>query len=359
MLLQDSMSTATHSKRRQSQKATPSAGARTAARQTGAVPELDETLALLALSSIKGVGYWTLWKIRQQGKTFVEVLEETNDEYVRRTLKDAGAQLAKTSQNDWTAARRAIVDRAKSLRDELLAVGVQVIHRGGKEYPARLNDLSDPPRWLFVQGRVEVLRSPAATIVGTRNPTSDGLWLSRFVGACLHELSCTTVSGLATGIDQEVHQASLRAKVPTVAILGNGVFVDFPKGSEELRKQIIASGGAVVTEYLPRQSYSAENFVRRNRLQAALGSVLVPVEWAAKSGTAHTVNYAVELQRPIACLRMPDWTAERTPFDAIASTNRRLFTIPGEEKQFREFVRKSLRSTKSKRPIQPDFFSGQ
>ena len=72
--------------------------------------------------------------------------------------------------------------------------------------------------------------------------------------------------------------------------------------------RILARGGTVVTEYLPQQSYSAENFVRRNRLQAALAKVLVPVEWAAKSGTAHTVKYAADLGRPIACLQLPDWS---------------------------------------------------
>jgi DNA protecting protein DprA len=309
----------------------------------------------LALSSIKGVGYWTLWKIRQHGLTFTQVLGEPDEQKVRCILRDAGAQLAKTSQ-DWTAARDAIIERATLLQDELAASGTQVVHRESARYPARLNDLSDPPFWLFVQGRLELLSRPAVTIVGTRKPSDDGLWLARFVGGCLHELGCPTVSGLATGIDQIVHEASLRAKVPTVAVLGNGIFNDFPKGSEELRKRIVTNGGAIITEYLPRQSYSAENFVRRNRLQAALGSTLVPVEWAVKSGTAHTVKYASDLQRPIACLRMPDWPDGRAPFEVVSGAHKTLFTIPGEEKAFRQFIKKSLKNVKNKRQAQPDFF---
>jgi DNA processing protein len=357
MLLEDSMSTVTRTKPRQTGKSPAVATKRVPVTRGDMAPVIDETLALLALSCIRGVGYWTLWKLRQLGQTFAQVLDEQNEQQVRRTLKNAGAQLAKSSQNDWVATREAIMKAAKALREELSAVGVRLVHRGSTEYPWRLNELQDPPFWLFVQGRLEVLNKPAVTIVGTRNPTDDGLWLSRFVGECLHELACPTVSGLAAGIDQLVHEASIRAKVPTVAVLGTGMLSDYPKGSEVLRKQIVAKGGAVITEYLPRQSYSAENFVRRNRLQAALGSALVPVEWAAKSGTAHTVKYAADLERPIACLRMPDWPEVRSAFNTVLSDAKELFTIPGDEKSFRQYIKKSLRGAKTQQSRHPDLFT--
>ena len=151
-------------------------------------------------------------------------------------LKTAGAQLAKSGQ-DWHAARDAIIKRATALRAELSAKGTEVLHRGGANYPDLLNDLSDPPFWLFVQGNVKLLSKPSVAIVGTRNPSDDGLWLTRFVGACLHELNCPTVSGLAAGIDQLVHRASIRAGVPTIAVLGTGTFSEYPKGSDELRHE--------------------------------------------------------------------------------------------------------------------------
>lgn len=356
MLVDFGMPTTTSTKTRKSTK--PRSSSQPTPPRAPSDDKRDETLAFLALSCIKGVSYWTLWKLRQKGQTFAQVLNEPNDDQVRRLLKDAGAQLAKANQNGWAAARDAIIRRARTLSDELTDIGVRVVHRGDYEYPAHLNDLADPPFWLFVQGSIEVLSQPAITIVGTREPSEDGLWLTRFVGGCLHELRCATVSGLATGIDQLVHKASIRANVPTIAILGNGVFTDFPKGSGELRSQIVAQGGAVITEYLPQQSYSAENFVRRNRLQAALGGALVPAEWAARSGTAHTVKYAADLKRPIACLRMPDWPEDRVPFTAISGSDKKLFTVPGEEKMFRQFVEKALRSAKKKkRSLQPDFFA--
>lgn len=82
-----------------------------------------------------------------------------------------------------------------------------------------------------------------------------------------------------------------------------------------MRERILAAGGAIVTEYLPRASYSGDHFVQRNRLQAALGRVLIPVEWSRRSATAHTVRFASELERPIACLRLPHWPAERVQLE--------------------------------------------
>jgi hypothetical protein len=99
------------------------------------------------------------------------------------------------------------------------------------------------------------------------------------------------------------HEHSLRAGVPTIAVLGTGILDEYPKGSAIMRERIIADGGTIVTEYLPHISYSAKNFVQRNRLQAALGQVLIPVEWSRRSGTAHTVRFASALERPIACRR--------------------------------------------------------
>src|SRR3546814_15118525 len=76
-------------------------------------------------------------------------------------------------------------------------------------------------------------------------------------------------SGLAAGIDQLAHEHSLRAGVPTIAVLGTGMLEDYPKGAGRLRDHILGTGGTIVSEYLPMASYSAENFVQRNRLKAA------------------------------------------------------------------------------------------
>jgi DNA protecting protein DprA len=210
---------------------------------------------------------------------------------------------------------------------------------------------------LFVQGSIERLSQPSITIVGTRKPSADGLFLSRYVGACLGEWGAPTVSGLAAGIDQLAHEHSLRAGVPTIAVLGTGMLEDYPKGSGRLRGHILATGGSVVSEYLPNASYSAENFVQRNRLQAGLGRILIPAEWNRRSGTAHTVRFATEIGRPIACLRLPEWPTDRVVLGpGLGLPTGEIFTVPHEHMQFDVFVREAIGALSSVQPGQLSLF---
>src|SRR5262245_50232050 len=316
---------------------------------------VSEPLALLALSSIRGVGYWTLSRMAKAGTNFAVFLATEDSTEAGRTLRAFGAKLENKMAGDWSAVRDRALARANRILEDLTATGTRLIMAGSPEYPRALKDLSDPPAWLFVQGDLPLLSNPSVAVVGTREPSDDGLWLCRFVGLCFENWAAPTVSGLAVGIDSVVHELSLRAKVPTIAVLGTGIFSDYPKGAVALRERILDGRGAIVTEYLPYETYSAENFVRRNRLQAALAQVLIPIEWAARSGTAHTVRYAESLKRPIAGLRLPDWPKDRVMFSNGAAATATTFTIPGQEEQFRQFVAKSLQPATPCEPEQSSF----
>jgi DNA protecting protein DprA len=314
-----------------------------------------ERESLLALSLIRGVGYWTLWRMASVGTKFSSVLNIESGEDANSVLRKFGARLESEAVNSWKTVRSQILARASDLLVDLERYGTKLILSGEDTFPSRFGDLNEPPYWLFVRGDVQVLRQPSISIVGTREPSRDGLWLTYFVGACLSIWRAPTVSGLAAGVDQTVHEMSVRAGVPTIAVLGTGITSDYPKGSNNLKDQIIDEGGAIITEYLPRDSYSAENFVRRNRIQAALGKILIPVEWSARSGTAHTVRYATALARPVACLRMIDWDGTRVPFRQATVPTGTLFTIPGEEEFFRSYVGRVLK-TEIPAVDQPDLF---
>lgn len=269
---------------------------------------LRESVSLLALAAMKGVGYWTLFKLSNAGIKFNQVIKASDYKEFEGYFSQAGCRAPKIPDKaNWEEFQQTTWAAGNELNKKLKRADTQLIHFDQPDFPSPLREIEDPPRWLFVQGSLAVLHRSALAIVGTRKPTKDGRFLADFMGTCLGYLDTVTVSGLATGIDQMIHQASIRFLVPTVAVLGNGIFVDFPAGSEELRRDICLHGGAVVTEYLPNQSYSAENFVRRNRLQAALGKALIPIEWQSKSGTAHTVRFASAARKPIFCLKLPDW----------------------------------------------------
>lgn len=278
----------------------------------------------------------------EQGVRFSRVMDMDDADAVAQLLRGLGARIGHDGANKpWADTRDQLAGRASGLLRRLKEIDAQLVLRDDPIYPRQLLDLRDPPFWLFVQGDPQVLAEPSVAIVGTRDPSPDGLWLARYVGYCLRDWGAPTVSGLALGIDQEVHISSLRVGVPTIAFLGTGIFSDYPKNSEGIRASIAQSGGAIVTEYLPTESYSAKNFVKRNRLQAALAKTLIPVEWSIKSGTAHTVRYAASLGRDIAFLRVPygrsaDWIA------SDVARGREIFYLPQQGNEFATFVHSSL-----------------
>jgi DNA protecting protein DprA len=302
----------------------------------------DETRAFFALSTLRGMGQKTLFALAESGRSFSDVVEYglTAEPIDSRS---AARQDVPVSVTRWAASRSDALRRGDELAAMLERLGVRLLFRGDPQFPQQLLDLPRPPHWLFAQGAMSPLKGPAVTIVGTRNPSADGNFLVRYIGACLGDWGVPTVSGLAAGIDQLAHENSLRAGVPTIAVLGTGILDEYPRGSAILRERIIAAGGTIVTEYLPRISYSAENFVQRNRLQAALGRVLIPVEWNRRSGTAHTVRFASVLKRPIACLRLPEWPGDRVVLEAgLGLETGKIFTAPREQAQLDHFVRCAL-----------------
>ncbi|QEN84736.1 DNA-processing protein DprA [Labrys sp. KNU-23] len=316
---------------------------------------MEEARAFLALAAVRGVGHKTLIDVLEAGYRFRDILEMSPSEAFplpRHHPKPNGPPVS------WSEIRdRAQVEGGRM--GELLArLGVALIFRDDPRFPISLFDLEQPPHWLFVQGALDPLRAPSVAIVGTRKPTQDGLFLARYVGACLTDWRVVTVSGLAVGIDQLAHESSIVANVPTIAVLGTGMLDNYPKGSHILRDRILSSGGTIVSEYLPRASYSAQNFVQRNRLQAALGRMLIPVEWARRSGTAHTVRFAADMKRPIACLRLPEWPTDRVVLEpGLGRETGEIFTVPREQHAFDKFVRAAIQD-----PVLPSgqlsFFDG-
>lgn len=299
----------------------------------------NESVALLALASIQGVGYWTLYKLAKTPQSFKQVLKiETKESFIS-ALKELGSRSVKLSAAEWSIEQESIWQAGRQMYHSLIRGDINILHAGQPGFPKRLQAIPDAPAWLFYQGNIELLDKPAVAMVGTRHPTQDGDFLAHFMVSLCHNYDISTISGLADGIDQQVHLYSLRYGLPTISVLGTGMLRDFPTGSEKLRREIIDRGGLILTEYLPNQSYSAENFVRRNRLQSALSKIVVPIEWKAKSGTAHTVRFAAEHQRPILCLRLPDWSSsQHTELAVGLQLGGKIFTVPDDAETIRAFI---------------------
>lgn len=272
----------------------------------------NEKVAFLAIATVKGVGFWTIHKIAEARLGFKDLLKEPEVAGLAKPFIDAGVGGIQGQEQLWATG----LAEARRLGSK----GITLLFKDEPGFPEKLRSIPDAPEWIFIQGNLDNLRRPAVAIVGTRKPSEDGLFLTRFAVAALSRSQIVTVSGLAVGIDQIAHSESIRYQIPTVAVLGTGILQDYPKGSEKLRADILLAGGTVITEYLPSQSYSAENFVRRNRLQAAIGDVLIPTEWKVKSGTAHTVKFAYNYGKRIVNLCLPA-TNETSPEVAFSQKN--------------------------------------
>jgi len=295
----------------------------------------NETVAFLALASMSNVGFWSLHKVAASGSGFKELLKTDSPDRLNKVMRNKLPDVDPI----WSIYREKQWEKGLKLHRTLSSQDIRLIFRDHPDFPAALKNIPDAPYWIFVQGDLNSLNQNAVSIVGTRDASQDGGFLTKWVVSALVDTGVVTVSGLATGIDQCAHKESIRFGIPTVAVLGTGILNNYPAGSDVLRRSILEHGGAIVSEYLPNQSYSGENFVRRNRLQAALCHTLVPVEWKIKSGTAHTVEFAFKYGKRIANVYLPNTYDQRTEL-AFAHTHRaaEAFQVPHDIKEFVDYA---------------------
>jgi len=179
------------------------------------------------------------------------------------------------------------------------AQGATIVTYGCPEYPERLKEIYDPPPVLWVKGDVKLLSRPAIAVVGTRHPTPYGTGMAEILSRDLAARRLLIVSGMARGIDSCAHKGALLARTPTVAVWGTGVDVVYPKENRKLAEEILATGGAIVSE-LPLGTFPApQNFPRRNRILSGISVAVLVVEAGENSGTRVTARCAAEQNRDL------------------------------------------------------------
>lgn len=178
-----------------------------------------------------------------------------------------------------------------------------VLLAGQAGYPRLLSEIADPPPFLWVQGAVQALLQPQVAVVGTRRPTASGRQLARRCARELAEAGLWVVSGLAHGIDSEAHQGALAVGGGrTVAVLGSGVDQVYPANHRALADQLLAAGGALVSEFLPGTPARDYHFPRRNRVVSGLSLATLVIEAAQGSGSLITATLAAEQGRQVFAL---------------------------------------------------------
>ena len=161
------------------------------------------------------------------------------------------------------------------------------------DYPAQLLPYTDKPPILFGQGYAKTLLQPQVAIVGSRKPSAHGRQVAYDFAYYLSEKGFYIISGLAQGIDEAAHQGALK-HTGTIAVMGTGLEQTYPAQHQQLRQQIVAQSGAIITEFLPDTPPLAHHFPRRNRIVSALSLGIVVAEAALKSGSLITAKLAAD-----------------------------------------------------------------
>jgi DNA processing protein len=179
------------------------------------------------------------------------------------------------------------------------AAGVAVVCLDDASYPDQLKQIYDPPLVLYVRGNVDAITQPGIAVVGTRHPTPYGLGMAERLACDLAARGLVIFSGLARGVDAAAHRGAINAKGKTVAVFGTGVDIIYPKENTRITEQMLATGGALISEF-PMNTFAApQNFPIRNRIISGISIGVLVVEAAEYSGTRITSRCALEQNREV------------------------------------------------------------
>lgn len=169
-------------------------------------------------------------------------------------------------------------------------------------YPEKLKKIKNAPEQLYLLGNEEILNNQSIAIIGSRNCTSNGYEVAKKFAYDLASIGICIVSGMAEGIDTAAHVGALEAGGKTIAVLGSGFNYIYPEKNKILFKKILASNGAVITEYEKNIEVFSQGFVMRNRIVSGISDGVLVVEAKKKSGTSITARFAKEQNKKIFCL---------------------------------------------------------
>jgi DNA processing protein len=247
----------------------------------------DAARAAIALSLAPGIG-------RVRFRELIDRHSDPGSACAEGTVQSRRAELLDEADT--------LVEQARASAARLAIYGLAANGEELVEYPAALRDLPDPPPVLFVRGHAEWLTSGmVVSIVGTRRATAYGERVAGDIAAQLAHAGALVLSGMARGIDGAAHRGALGASGRSGAVLGTGVDIAYPAAHRALHDEL-ASRGVLVSEQRPGEHATGGSFPERNRIIAALSSVVIVIEAGHKSGALITATRALELGRVVAAV---------------------------------------------------------
>ncbi|MEW9033554.1 MAG: DNA-processing protein DprA [Planifilum fimeticola] len=268
---------------------------------------MEERDGLIAMHQIQGIGWRTLHKLLEAG--WNPAGEVTSDLLQHlRDLRVPGSTVERI-RGKWNPS---FVRRVK---EELKRRRIAAVTCFDPEYPEYLKEIAQPPWVLYIKGDLSLLSGVCLAVVGTRQPTHYGRRVARKMAAEIASRGWVVVSGMAAGVDSEAHRGALEANGKTVAVLGTGVDVVYPKHLRGLYAELVEKG-AVCSEMPPGTAPRPGLFPQRNRIISGLSVGTLVVEAAERSGALITADFSMEQGREVFAVPGPV-TSEKS-----AGTNR-------------------------------------
>jgi len=250
----------------------------------------QERIAWLTLKLIPGLGNRSLLRLFKHFGSPQAVL--------RASAKELAAVPGLREQARLALQKKETIRPVKSEWERLRKEDIRILSLGDPAYPANLKVIPDPPAVLFIKGSLEARDLVSVSVVGSRAASPMGMVFTERLCMDLSQYGVTIVSGLAVGIDSAAHRGALKGKGRTLAVLGCGLDVEYPRINSLLRQQI-SSSGALISEFPLETLPAPVNFPMRNRIISGLALGVVVVEAAHRSGSLITARLALEQGREV------------------------------------------------------------
>lgn len=257
---------------------------------------LTSTELILLLQRLPNTGSATYWRLLDEFPTLKTALNAPLD-LISQILSPAACEMLTDYREfgeDSVVMRRVRNDIAWLQEHDITLLDTHSEH-----YPQLLSEIKRAPPLLYVWGDPSVLSLPQVAIVGSRSPTNSGKDNAFHFAKNLASAGVTITSGLALGVDIAAHQGALSANGKTVAVLGTGIDQIYPQRHQQMARELVLAGGAVVTEFPLGVQPLPANFPQRNRIISGLGYGVLVVEAAVRSGSLITARYAIQQDREI------------------------------------------------------------
>ncbi len=237
------------------------------------------------LASVEGLGPVKKFALLNKFETAKRIYNATEKEILK-----VDGMSDKIVQNMQKAKDAKLLEKYEKY---ILKNDIKIINISDDNYPVKLKNIYAPPITIFAKGDISLLNSKSIAIVGSREPSKYGIYVAEKFSKELSKEGITIVSGLARGIDTFAHVGALSSFGKTIAVLGSGIDVVYPKENVKYYREI-SEKGLIISEYIVGTAPESKNFPQRNRIISGLSDGVLVVEARKNSGTMITTDFALE-----------------------------------------------------------------